>query len=94
VPADVPTGTVTFLFSDIEDSARLWAEGSTEIAAAVETHDGIVRGTIDRHGGYLFADDDDGFAAAFSTAVVAADAGRVAFKNSEPSLVSSGSKCD
>ena len=68
---------MTFLFSDIEDSARLWEEGSAEITASVEIHDSIVRGTIDRHGGYLFADDDDGFAAAFSTAVVAAEAASV-----------------
>ena len=74
MPADVPTGTVTFLFCDIEDSARLWEEGSTEIAAAVEIHDSIVRGTIERQGGYVFATGDDGFAAAFSTAADAAEA--------------------
>ena len=68
VPADLPAGTVTFLFSDIEDSTRLWEEPPAEMAAALEIHDGIVRGTIEQHGGYVFATGGDGFCAAFSTA--------------------------
>jgi predicted ATPase/class 3 adenylate cyclase/DNA-binding CsgD family transcriptional regulator len=74
VPADLPAGTVTFLFSDIEDSTRLWEEMPAEMAAALEIHDGIVRGTIEQHGGYVFATGGDGFCAAFSTAPDAAEA--------------------
>ena len=74
MPADLPAGTVTFLFSDIEDSTRLWEEAPAEMAAAVEIHDGIVRGTIEQHGGYVFATGGDGFCAAFSTAPDAAEA--------------------
>ena len=74
VPSSLPAGTVTFLFSDIEDSTRLWEEMPAEMAAALEVHDGIVRGTIEQHGGYVFATGGDGFCAAFSTAPDAAEA--------------------
>ena len=74
VPSSLPAGTVTFLFSDIEDSTRLWEEMPAEMAAALEIHDGIVRGTIEQHGGYVFATGGDGFCAAFSTAPDAAEA--------------------
>ncbi len=70
----LPGGTVTFLFTDVEDSMRLWEEAPTEMAAALQVHDGIVRDTIERHGGYVFSTVGDGFAAAFSTAGDAASA--------------------
>ena len=38
------------------------------MAAALRVHDAIVRDAIERHGGYVFATDGDGFCAAFSTA--------------------------
>jgi len=74
VPSSLPAGTVTFLFSDIADSTRLWEEMPAEMAKALEIHDGIVRGTIEQHGGYVFATGGDGFCAAFSTAPDAAEA--------------------
>lgn len=74
MPADLPVGTVTFLFTDIEDSSRLWEESPATMAPALEIHDGIVRGTIEQHGGLVFATGGDGFSAAFSTAPDAAAA--------------------
>ncbi len=71
---DLPRGTVTFLFTDIEDSTRLWEEAPTDMAVALQDHDAIVRGTIEGHGGYVFSTGGDGFAAAFSTAADAATA--------------------
>ena len=65
---------MTFLFSDIEDSTRLWEESPAEMATALEIHDAIVRETIEQHGGYVFATRGDGFCAAFSTAPDAAEA--------------------
>ena len=50
---DLPTGTVTFLFTDIEDSARLWEEAPTDMGEALRVHDAIVRGAIERRGGYV-----------------------------------------
>ena len=35
---DLPSGTVTFLFTDIEGSTRLWERDRTAMAAAVERH--------------------------------------------------------
>jgi predicted ATPase/DNA-binding NarL/FixJ family response regulator len=60
---------VTFLFTDIEDSTRLWEETPTEMAGAVQAHDAIVRLTIERLGGHVFATVGDGFCSAFSSAV-------------------------
>ena len=74
MPRGLPVGTVTFLFTDIEDSTRLWDEAPTDMADALRVHDAIVRGTIERHGGYVFGIGGDGFCAAFSTADDAAAA--------------------
>ena len=74
MPRGLPRGTVTFLFTDIEDSTRLWDEAPTDMADALRVHDAIVRGAIERHGGYVFATGGDGFCAAFSTAADAAAA--------------------
>ena len=76
----LPVGTVTFLFTDIEDSTRLWEEAPTDMADALRVHDAIVRGTIERHGGYVFGIGGDGFCAAFSTA---ADAAAAAIESQE-----------
>ena len=65
---------MTFLFTDIEDSTRRWEEAPTDMADALRVHDAIVRGTIERHGGYVFGTGGDGFCAAFSTAADAATA--------------------
>jgi predicted ATPase/class 3 adenylate cyclase len=69
-----PTGTVTFLFTDIEGSTRLWEERPEEMRAALAEHDGIVRGAIETHGGYVFSTGGDGFAAAFARASDAVNA--------------------
>ena len=74
MPRQPPGGTVTFLFTDIEDSTRLWEDSPTDMADALRIHDAIVRGSIERHGGYVFATGGDGFGAAFSTAADAAAA--------------------
>ncbi|MBI5089027.1 MAG: adenylate/guanylate cyclase domain-containing protein [Actinobacteria bacterium] len=68
MPSQRPSGTVTFLFTDVADSTRLWEESPADMAGAVRAHDVIVRGAIERHGGYVFATGGDGFCAAFSTA--------------------------
>ena len=69
-----PSGTVTFLFTDIEDSTRLWESTPTDMAAAVQAHDVIVRSAIERHGGHVFATGGDSFCAAFSSAMDAVSA--------------------
>ena len=74
MPRGLPRGTVTFLFTDVEDSTRLWQEAPTDMAEGLRVHDAIVRGTIERHDGYVFGIGGDGFCAAFSTAPDAAAA--------------------
>ncbi|MEO8693211.1 MAG: LuxR C-terminal-related transcriptional regulator [Acidimicrobiales bacterium] len=70
----VPAGTVTFLYSDIEDSAQQWDESPSDMAPGLEIDDSVVRRSIEAHRGFVFAVRGDGFAAAFSTAGDAADA--------------------
>jgi predicted ATPase/class 3 adenylate cyclase len=71
---ETPSGTVTFLFTDIEGSTRRWEESPAAMADALAHHDRIVRGAIEIHDGYIFSTGGDGFAAAFSRVVDAAAA--------------------
>ncbi len=64
----VPTGTVTFLFTDIEGSTRLWETAPDVMRSALARHDEIVSSCIESHGGYVFSTGGDGFAAAFARA--------------------------
>jgi hypothetical protein len=56
---------VSFLFTDVEGSTRLWEADSGAMREALSLHDDVVRGAIEGHRGYLFATGGDGFAAAF-----------------------------
>ena len=42
--AELPSGTVTFLFTDVEGSTRLWEERPDAMPAALARHDQILRG--------------------------------------------------
>ncbi|HWS46242.1 MAG TPA: adenylate/guanylate cyclase domain-containing protein, partial [Acidimicrobiia bacterium] len=66
--AVLPTGTVTFLFTDIESSTRLWDRHPDAMPSALAGHDAIVRDAIEDQGGVVFATSGDGFAAAFAGA--------------------------
>ncbi len=65
---NVPTGTVTFLFTDIEGSTRLWEQQPDEMSVALARHDALLRQIIETHEGYVFKTIGDAFCAAFSTA--------------------------
>ena len=69
-----PSGTVTFLFTDIEGSTRLWESAPEAMKAVLARHDAIVRSAIGTHDGYLFSTGGDGVAAAFGRAGDAAAA--------------------
>jgi len=64
----MPTGTVTFLFTDIEGSTRLWEEHPAAMRAALATHDGILRSAVEDHGGQVVKTTGDGVHAAFAVA--------------------------
>lgn len=61
-----PSGTVTFLFSDIEGSTPLWERHPKSMEAALPRHDDILRQAITIHNGYVFKTVGDAFCAAFS----------------------------
>ena len=63
-----PTGTVTFLFTDIVGSTRLWDEHPGAMPEALGRHDAIVRAAIGAHGGFVFSTGGDGVGAAFQRA--------------------------
>jgi len=70
----LPVGTVTFLFSDIEGSTRLWEKHPVAMADSLARHDAILRSAIEGAGGYVFKTVGDAFCAAFDTAGSALDA--------------------
>ena len=63
-----PSGTVTFLLTDLEGSTRMWEQDPVAMKAAMVRHDELLEKTIAAHRGYVFARMGDGMAAAFSTA--------------------------
>lgn len=60
-----PSGTVTFLFTDIEGSTRHWGERPDAMSASLSVHDEIIRRSVSEFGGYVFATGGDSFAVAF-----------------------------
>jgi predicted ATPase/class 3 adenylate cyclase len=60
-----PTGTVTFLFTDVEGSTSAWEAHPDAMAQAIARHDAIVRDAIEGTAGYVFSTAGDSFAAAF-----------------------------
>jgi predicted ATPase/class 3 adenylate cyclase len=63
-----PTGTVTFLFTDIQGSTHLWESAPDAMRPALARHDHLLRQAIAQHGGYVFKTIGDAFCAAFPTA--------------------------
>ncbi len=72
------TGLVTFLFTDIEGSSRLWDEQPAAMRTVLAHHDALVREAIEAHGGHVFKTIGDAFCAAFSSATAAVAAAATA----------------
>ena len=66
---NIPTGTVTFLFTDIEGSTRLWEQYPEAMKTALRRHDEILRGSIEAQRGHVIKTTGDGVHAAFGTAL-------------------------
>src|SRR5262245_31998560 len=64
----MPTGTVTFLFTDLEGSTRRWEDDPDGMRAAMARHDALLEEAITGHGGVVFVRMGDGMAAAFGSA--------------------------
>jgi predicted ATPase/class 3 adenylate cyclase len=67
-PAAMPTGTVTFLFSDVEGSTERWEAHREAMTEAMRRHDALLHAAIDAHGGCVFKTIGDAFCAVFATA--------------------------
>ena len=73
--ADLPRGTVTFLFTDIEGSTALWERDRTAMRAAVNQHLALLREVIADHDGVAFKTVGDAVQAAFATRTSSARSG-------------------
>jgi predicted ATPase/DNA-binding SARP family transcriptional activator len=81
-----PSGTITFLFTDIEGSSRLWEKHPAVMGPALARHDQILRATVEDNEGIVVKMRGDGVHAVFASvrqAVEAALAGQQALQ-SEP----------
>ena len=74
--ADLPAGTVTFLFTDIEGSTRLWESVPDAMEVALEQHNRLLTELIEGHGGVVVTSrgEGDSFFAVFPSAVAAVEA--------------------
>ena len=70
-----PTGTVTFLFTDVERSTRKWEEHQSAMRDAMARHDALVRSAIESNDGAVFTTAGDSFCAAFDSPRAALEAG-------------------
>lgn len=66
--SSLPSGTVTFLFTDIEGSTKLAQQHPDEMPVLLARHHQILHHTIERYKGYVFQVVGDSFAAAFHSA--------------------------
>ena len=63
------SGTVTFLFTDIEGSTRLWEEHPEAMKTALAKHDSVLRESIESSHGQIIKTTGDGVHAVFETAI-------------------------
>jgi predicted ATPase/class 3 adenylate cyclase len=66
---DLPVGTVSFLFSDIEGSTRMLQELGDAFRPMLERHNEIIHESSGTHGGRIVKNEGDGFFIAFQSAV-------------------------
>ena len=63
-----PTGTVTFLFTDIQGSTALWEAHPDAMRSALARHDALLRRAVEQNSGYVFKATGDGIQVAFISA--------------------------
>jgi len=67
----LPSGTVTFLLTDVVGSTELWQQYPSSMPEALRNHEEILRRTLTEHGGYEFGTAGDSFAVAYKSAAQA-----------------------
>jgi hypothetical protein len=85
----IPSGTVTFLFTDIEGSTRFWVEHPEEMSRIQVLHDALLKKTIEDRSGYVFKTVGDQTCAVFAEprqAFAAAAAAQLALQKEEWSI--------
>src|SRR5688572_23178198 len=65
----LPSGTVTFLFTDIEGSTQLWEQYSEAMQPALAEHDAILRKAVASNHGHIIKTIGDGIHAVFEKAI-------------------------
>ena len=68
---ELPSGTVTFLFTDLEGSTRLWDMHPDAMHDALARHDEALRSSVEAHEGHVVKMRGDGVHAVFATASAA-----------------------
>ena len=68
VSTPLPRGIVTFLFTDIEASTKLWESAPEQMRVALQRHHAILQEAIASKGGTVFQIIGDAFCIAFPTA--------------------------
>ena len=71
---EAPTGTVTFLATDIQGSTELWERYPGAMASALRRHDELLRTALESRDGRIFKNVGDGLFTAFSLAPTAVEA--------------------
>jgi predicted ATPase/class 3 adenylate cyclase len=67
--AELASQTLTFLFTDIEGSTRLWEQHRQPMKEALERHDAILRDSVESSNGQVVKATGDGLMAVFASAV-------------------------
>jgi predicted ATPase/DNA-binding SARP family transcriptional activator len=70
----LPSGNVTFLFTDVEDSTRLFEQAAETYPVALEEHRAILRSSVATNGGVEVRTEGDRFFIAFANAQSAVEA--------------------
>ena len=63
-----PSGTVTFLFTDVEGSTERWQDDDGTMSEELAAHDETIRTVVERHAGRVFKHTGDGMCAVFASA--------------------------
>ena len=63
-----PTGTITFLATDIQRSTEMWERYPSSMPSALERHDALLGSVVEEHGGKVFKNVGDGVFTAFDSA--------------------------
>ena len=77
-PSNSKTHLATFLFTDIESSAKLWEVAQEKMKIALQRHHAILQRAIESNGGAVFQIIGDAFCAAFPTVLSAVSAAMAA----------------